>query len=261
MKLNKPLITICLIILLVINLLFFSFLSFGKKINDREYVNNIVESFDFKEYLLNNYIIQNSIEEYKYPKEVFNYLDNVKIDEIKNKIVDNLFNVNEYLIDKEDIINILNESVYEFELNRSIDIYKYVENDIYEFANNLDKRLNNDLINSYTYVVKINNSFYSISIVISIALIVAIVFFEKTTGILISSIVLMIYSFFVYYFNYYFLNFWFKNKTKYFDSSSLGLENLYIVCFILGFILLLIYLVKCLRKVARNIRLSSYNRR
>ena len=261
MKLNKPLITICLIILLVINLIFFSFLSIGNNLSNREYINDIIEDFDFKEYLLNSYNIKKSIDEYKYPKEVFDYLNTLKIDELKKNIVDNLFDQNEYLVDKDDIIEILNESVYEFESNRSKDIYSYVEKDIYNFSDIVSKKINKDFSDGYYTIEKISKVFYSISIIISISLISIIILMEKRNGFLISSIILAIYSFFVYYVNNYFLEFILKEKMNYFDKLDLGLDNTYIICFILGFVLLLIYIVKTLRRFAREIRVSSYNRR
>ena len=51
-----------------------------------------------------------------------------------------------------------------------------------------------------------------------------------------------------------------KDKLKYFKKAGLNLDGLYFICFIMGFILLLIYIVKVLRRLARNIRINSYNR-
>ena len=50
MKLNKPIITICIIILLVVDLIFFYYLSFGRKIKEEKIVNENLEKFDYKEY-------------------------------------------------------------------------------------------------------------------------------------------------------------------------------------------------------------------
>ena len=260
MKLNKPLITICLIIILVINLIFFSFLSVGKKTEDKEYIKQIVSTFDFKEYLLNNSTIDKSINEYKYPKEVFDYLDSIKIDELKDEIVDNLFNKSDYLINKEDIIDILNNSVYEFEASRTKDIYSYVKDDIEEYSMYFDNKLNKDIKDGYFYVNRITNALYPVSILISIIIFGIIIIFEKENGILLSSIVLLSYSFFVFYVDKYFISFSYKRLLKYFKFVNLELDNLYIICFILGFVLLLIYIIKSLRRFARNVRISSYNR-
>ena len=261
MKLNKPIITICLIILLVINLIFFCFLSIGQNFNNKEYINEIVEDFDFKNYLLNNYYFKESFDNYKYPKEIFNYLDDLKIKELKEKFVNNLFEKKEVLIEKEELLNILSNSVREFEINRNTDIFDYVLEDLNSFVDNVDKKINNDLFDGYSYVIRISSTFYSLSIVISILLIGLIIFLEKEKGIVISSIVLLVYSFFVFYFNKYFLNFGLKDKLKYFKKAGLNLDGLYFICFIIGFILLLIYIVKVLRRLARNIRINSYNRR
>jgi len=262
MKLNKPLITICLIIILAVNLIFFSFLSIGKKSGDKEYVTKIANSFNFKKYLLNNEIISTSINSYKYPKEVFDYLDNTKIKELKDKIINNLFDEKNIIIDKSDFIFILSDSVYKYEYNKMNDIFLYVEDDINEFSASLENKINKELSKDYYNIKDFSCGFiYTLSILASIVIFTLIIMFEKKQGILISSIVLFVYSFFVFYINKYFISFGFKNLLKYFKNINLELDNLYIITFILSVILFIIYMIFVIKKVMRNIRISSYNRR
>lgn len=262
MKLNKSLKTITIIILLIINLIFFSFLIIGKKLGDKKFINEIVQEFNFKEYLNNNEIIKRSINNYKYPKEVFNELDNLRITNIKLKVVNNLFEKKEYLINKEDIIDLLNDSVYEYEKKYSIDIYDYVKKDIEDFSYMLENKLNDEFINNYYSVLDFSKGIiYYISIILTITFIVFIILLEKRNGFLITSIILILYSFFSYYVSNYFLDFVFKNKLNYFNSIHLEISDESIICFISGFVLLLIYIIKSVKKLARNIRVNSYNRR
>lgn len=262
MKLNKPIITICIIILLIVNLIFFSFLSIGKKIGEKDFLNEIVLKFNLKTYILNNESISKSIEEYKYPKEVYNYLDNLKINNLKNKFINNLFEKKDRLIDKSDVEEILKNSVYEYEYNHSSDIYSYVENDIKEVSNHLEERFNSEFVDHYFSIKYFSEGIiYYVSILLTVALILLIIYFEKKNGLLITSIILLIYSFTLFYVNDNYLEFGLNNVFKYFDKIDFKLDNIYIICFILGFVLLLIYMCAFFKKVTREIRIKSYNRR
>lgn len=259
MKLNKPIITICIIILLVVNLIFFSFLSIGKEIGKKEVVKDIVEKFDFKEYLLNYELIQNDINNYKYPKEVFDYLDENKIKEVKNKFVDNLFEKRDNLIDDSDIKSIINSSISEYENKTSSDISKLLEKSVNSFSLQLTNDFDSDFIDSYNLVRNISNGvLYYISIIISIVSIALLIIFEKYNGILISSVTFMCYAFFVYYIGQNIFSKSFNQLFKYFDNISLSMNNLHIICFILGFVLLLIYMIDKLKTFLRDVRIKSY---
>ncbi len=260
MKLNKPIITICIIILLVVDLIFFSFLSFGKKLKDEKVINEIVESFNFKEYLLDDELISNSINNYNYPKEVFNYLDDLQINRVKKKYVDRLLKKDNFLIQKQDIFDILSNSVYEYEFRNKSDIYNYVESDIDNFSTRMEDSFDIDFINEYYGIYNVSNGMlYLISLSLIIIGIIFIIIIEKKNGFLVSSIILIIYSFLIYYINKNALEVGFGSLFKYFNKISFHLDSLYIICFIFSFVLLLIYIVKSLRRAAREIRLKSYN--
>ena len=262
MKLNKPVITIFIIIMLLGFLIFFSFLSIGRNLNDKEYISEIVNDFNVKEYILRNDKIKDSIDNFKYPKEVFNYLDDNKIKLLKKKYVNNLFDRKEKLIDKNDVKEILDNSVYEYEYNTSSDIYNYVENDIEHFSNVFENKINVEYIDYYYGFKDFSSGFiYYLILIIIIVSIIILIIFEKFNGCFISSITLILYSFFIYYLNNYILEVSFKKYLNYFNDFDLHLEKLYFICFIFGFVLLLIYIVYKLKKIARNIRISSYNRR
>ena len=261
MKLNKPIITICIIILLVVDLIFFSFLSLGRNLKDKEFINDIVQSFSFKDYLLDDEVISNSINNYNYPKEVFDYLDDFQINKIKKKFVNRLLNKEKSLLLKEEIKEIISNSVYEYEYRTQSDIYSFVLKDIEDISRRMEEKLNIDFVKEYYNVYNISDGLlYFISLSFLIVSIVLILVFEKRNGFLISSIILIIYSFLIYYIN--------KNAKeivgslfKHFDNISFHLDNIYIICFIIGFVLLLVYIIKFLKKCARDIRISTYNRR
>ena len=260
MKLNKPIITICIIIILVINLIFFSFLSIGREIGKKEFVSDIVEKFNFKEYSLNYELIQKDINNYKYPKEVFDYLNDNQIKQVKEKLVNNLFEKKEKIIEESDIKEIIYNSVSEYENKTSSDISKLLEKSVDSFSLKLVDDFNEDFINSYHLVRNISNSIlYLISIIITITIIVLLIIFEKYNGVLISSIILMCYSFFVYYIGQNIFSSSFNSLFKYFDNISFSMNNIHIICFILGFVLLLIYMLKKIKSFLRDIRIKSYS--
>ena len=258
MKLNKPIITICIIILLVVNLIFFSFLSIGKNITNKKNLEELLQEFNFKEYVLNNETISNSISNYKYPKEVFNYMDEIKIKSIKNTFINNLYNRNEELINKNDIKELLSNSVYEYEYKNKKDIYEYVIDDINSFSTNLHDRFSKSFVDDYYTAGGIVNVLYYISIALSIIFISIIIFIEKKNGLLASSIILILYSFFLFYMDRNLVNKGFMSLSKYFNKINLNLNTSYIICFILGFVLLLIYIVKRLKEFLRDLRIRSY---
>ena len=260
MKLNKPIITTLIIIMLVVNLIFFSFLSIGKELGKKKVVNEIVDKFNFKDYLLDYDLIQSDINNFKYPKEVFDYLDLHKIKTIKEKFINNLLEKKEPLLEENDIKAVIYNSVNKYEEKTYTDITKMLEKSVDSFSLKLANDFNSDFNDGYHIVINISNSLlYYLSIIISITLIVLIIFFEKYNGVLISSITFMCYAFFVYYIGQNIFSKSFNSFFKYFDNISLSINNNHIICFILGFVLLLIYMIKKLKCFLRDIRIKSYS--
>lgn len=262
MKLNKPIFTIILIILLVIDLIFFSIVIIGKKSLDKDNIKDIVYSFNYKEYLKDNENIKESISKYNYSFEIFDYIDDNEVKRIEDKFIDNLYS-NKKPIEYEDILLILNNAVNKYEKDNLVDIHKYVDNDINEIArkiSNTDEEfsLAFDFMNKF-----VNSKLIYIFLVIGILLITLIIVFEHINGCLINSIILILYSILMYYLKY---NIYSKvhlddNINKYFIGFSnriVDLDNIYVISFILGFVFLLLYVIKLIRRIVRDIRLNSY---
>lgn len=261
MKLNKPIITIVIIIILVINLIFFSFTLISKTLVKKDNLLTIVEHFNTKKYLLNNKTIKDSIDNYKYPKEVFNYIDNINLNKIKNDIVNNIYNDNDILIDSKDISYLLKNSVYEYESITNEIASNYVFDDIDYFAIDSSNYINNIILQQFrTYIFFSNNIFTYMSIILSIFLFSIIIIIEKRNGYLISSITLLTTTIVLYYLdnNIYTI---IPNIKKYIDkveNTNIVLDNKYMICFILGFVLLLIYIISFIKKQMREYRLNRW---
>ena len=245
MKPNKKIIEYFLIILLVFDLIFFFILFVSKKITTKSFLKEATLSFDFKEYLLNDEIIKKGIDNYKYPEDVFNYINNNEVLIIKNKFIDELE------IENDSIKKILLNSFYEYEIRTKNNILNNLEYDIELFSNKFVSMIN-DYVKGYNFLNKISNSIiYSISLISSIILSISLLIIDKNSLIKII-IILFSYSFIIYYFNNNFFMF------KYIKNINLKLENAYIICFILSFVLLLIYMFNFFRKFLRNQRIKGY---
>ncbi len=261
MKLQKPLITILLIVLLGVNLIFFSLTSIGKSISTKEMTKKIVNKYDIRDTILQEEFVKKNIKDYKYSSRVFDYINKEKEQEIKKDIIKNIENNNEILIDDKELTSILKRSVFSFEIKNSLDTMGVVNSDIELYSYKASQYINNDFLNTIKFFRFFSNSFLStLSFIILLVSLVVIILFEKRLGILISGIITFIYSFFIYYlnnnfFNHEFIsNIYFKGLT----NEKLTLDNTYIICFILSFVLLLIYVIKYIKKVLRDMRINSY---
>lgn len=261
MKLQKPLITIIFIVLLGVNLIFFSLVSIGKSLSTKEMTKKIIDKYDIKDTILQEEYVKNNIKEYKYSSLVFNYINKDKEKELKEDIIKNIENSSEILIDDKEITSILKRSVFSFEIKNSVDTMGAVNNDIELYSYKVSQYINNDFLNTIYFFRFLSNSLFSlVSILILIVLLVGIIICEKRNGYLISAIITFIYSFFIYFLNNNFFSHKFISDT-YFKGLSiekLSLDNTYMICFILSFVLLLIYIIKYIKKVLRDMRINSY---
>ena len=262
MKLNKPIFTIILIILLVIDLIFFSIVIIGKKVLDKDNIKDIAYSFNYKEYLKDNKNIKESISKYNYSFEVFDYIDDNEVKRIEDKFIDNLYS-NKKAIEYEDVLLILNNSIDKYEKNNLVDIHSYVDDDINEVAGDISN-IDEEFSLAFNYVNRfVNSNLIYLFLLIAIISIALIIVFEHINGCLINSIILILYSIFLYYseYNVYSMIRLDSDTSKYFMDLSnkiVNLDNMYVISFLLGFVFLLIYVVKLIRRIVRDIRLNSY---
>ncbi len=264
MKLKKYFISIPLIIVLVLLLIIFSFVLISKRYVDNNYVKDIADKFDLKSYLFQDEKINNSILNYNYPKEVYNYIDENKVLILKKKFYSNLISNNNVLIDKKDIKVILDNSVYEYENITHKDVYNNVCVDIDYISTNLSEYINEKLLHYHNFFLFIgSNSFYYFLFITCIILFILLILLEGINGIFISFIISFSYSFYLYYINNNFYDLFissFNNNylINYFREYFLLKEESYIICFIFSFVLLLICIVNYLKKIIKEIKVSSY---
>ena len=134
-----------------------------------------------------------------------------------------------------------------------------VNEDIENFSYNFVNSFNVDLINFRDFFFFYSSDIILISsIVLSLTFLILIIFFERYNGVLISSVIFLTYSFILYLFNS--GNNLNLSNWKIFKNCQifLNFDSAYIICFILGFVLLLIYISKLIRNLIKEIKHSMY---
>ena len=264
MRLKKPVITITLIIILVICLIFFSFVLISNNYIRNEKIKEVIFNFNIKDYILKDSKILESINNYNYPKEVYNYIDNNEVYILKKKIYSR-FNSNEKeLLKQKEIVLILNNSVFEYENINFSDSIEMVKEDIEYINNKIMDFTNNKLNNYHTFFSIIGKDVLFIGFIfITIFIAIMIIITERMNGIFICSVIFFSFSLYLYYLNINFYIFFQSISNNnyfidYFKRIFLLKEDVYIVCFILSFVLLLIYMINYLKKIYKKMRLHFF---
>ena len=259
MKLNKPKITTLIIVILVINLIFFSFTLISKALVNKDNITSIIDNYDFKEYILNNEVIKESINNYKYPKEVFNYIDDFNLKKLKKSMIDNLHNNKDIILNKDDLSYLIKNSIYEYDVRTKENAYDLVISDIEYLVIDADNYFNDEIINQFNIFRFFSNDMFNmLSICISIILTFMLIIIEKRNGYLLGSIIMLSYTAIIFYLDKNILSI-IPNLGKYISNKQIiAIDNQYMICFILGFVLLLIYIISYLKKEMRDYRLSKW---
>ena len=264
MRLKRPIITISFIVILVICLIFFSFVLISNNYVKNNRIKEIIYNFNIKDYILNDSKILKSIKNYNYPKEVYNYIDNNEVYILKEKIYSRFNHHDKKLLNQKEVILILNNSIYEYENINLSDSIKMVNEDI-EYINNKIIEFTNNRLNDYHTFFSIlgKDILFYVFIIIIILIAILIIIIEGMNGVLICSISFFTFSLYIYYLNINFYRFfqsilendYFINFLK---RIFLLKEDVYIICFILSFVLLLIYIVNYFKKIRKKIKFHSF---
>ncbi len=264
MKFNKPVLTTILIIILLLDFFLFSITIVTKKTLNKDNALEIVHSFDYKAYLMDDENIKQSIDNYSYSKEIFDYIKKDDVISLEDKLVDNLYSYDEEIIRKKDILLIMNDAVDRYESEKTLDIHNYIDNDIDKVSSDIVSLFNENTVMSFNFINKIvSSAIIYVFVFIATVLTVLIMIFEKRKGYLINGILYLIYSVFVYYISKVIFTSGFINDNiiryfKYFSTNKINLDMIYIVCFVFGFILILIYFIGYLKRTFRDMRLGQY---
>lgn len=261
MRLNKPFITILLIIVLVVNLVFFSLCVIAKSVTSEKFIKSITDRFDFYKYVIEYEDVKESIKAYRYPIEVYDYIDYQKVYNLKELFIDNLVKAKEELIKKNNISELLEESVIKYDENNSSSSYTYAKEDIDEISSELSNFFGDNFKSTYNFFRLFSSELlFYITIIISIGISIGLIIIEKERAYLLLSIFYGLFSYILYDFNENFLEYNWKNESFLnLSGVTFKLDNSYIVCFILSFVLLLMYITKLIRNHLRDMRIKPYS--
>ena len=265
MDLKRPVGTTFTVIILSIVLMLLTFFATFKNLTNKEFLKQRAREFDIVEYVKNRgYVIEHS-NSYKYPVEVFDYINIYDFNTLMDQSIDNLYNDKDTILDVSKLTDLLTKSVNLYDMNNNTDSLSFVKEDISRFSSEISYKLNNGvtvrLVKSF--ISFIHSLIYYLPTLIAISLFALIFWNEKKNGLLINAAILFLYSFVIYRLDYQILPMLVSKGSFYsyingLDKITLGLERIYIVCFILSFILLLIYIVMRLKKTIKNIRKRPY---
>ena len=266
MNLKKPFRTTLFIVLLVIDLIFLSFLVSLKHVANKDYMVSKIKDFDIVRYVKERDYIIESTNNLRYPIEVYNYINVDNFNNIGEEAVDNLFAGKKPILESAKFTSLLKQSIDYYDAANNADSMEHVKKDVQRFSTEVSYKINNDsvvkLLKASTIVT--NTFVYFIPYLIAITFTALIIVYEKKKGLLIGGITYMIYSFYVYYFDKNFIRRLYSEGNFYsyfkgFKKYTFNLNTLYTICFILGFVLLLIWTIFYIKKTVRRVKVSSYD--
>ena len=265
MDLKKPIGTTFTVIILSIVLMILTFFATFRYLTNKDFLKARAKDFDIVEFVKNRgYVVEHS-DSYKYPVEVFNYINIYDFNTLMDQSIDNLFDNKDTILDVNKLTDLLTKSVNLYDMNNNTDSLAFVKEDISRFSSEIAYKINNGVAVSLikTFISFMHSFVYYIPFLIAIALFGLIFWNEKKNGLLINAAILFFYSFVIYRLDYQMLPMLASKDSFYsyivgLNKMTLGLDRIYIVCFILSFILLLIYIVMRLDKTIKNIRKKPY---
>lgn len=258
-----------LIFILTSCLICFTFLLIAKKVTDKEYILEISKNVDIIKLIREDDSLNNLLENKKIPKEVLNNLDKEKEREIYTKIIDSLYTNNSSIIKETDISMFIKDSIIKYEDIYELDIYSNIETDINNFSLEFSNKINDDqLIDSIRNIYNYTNGIaIYIIILITMLSIIGIVFLEKKESLLVLGIIFFLFSIVISYIKESLLKELLEKEfvIKYISNQSISkigefFKPIYLIIFVIGIILLSVYLIIVIKKILLKIRLMKYDR-
>ena len=265
MNLRKPFKTTIVMILLGIDLLILSLFVSAKNTTSKDFLKSTVRDFNIVEYVKDKSFVLEHSKGYKYPLEVFNYINVYDFNSLMDKAIDNLYDQKKPIISNTEISNLLSKSVSVYDVNNRTDSMKFVKDDINRLSTEISYDLNGNVLMSIVRIILslLYSVIYYIPFVLVILFFILIVIFEKRNGFLICGVTSFVYSFYLYFINTRLVKSvaargGFFSYIENIDKMTLKLDLLYILFFIVSFIFLFTFIIMYLRKMVRDIRLKSY---
>ena len=104
--------------------------------------NNVINSINLKEVIINNKELNECLKNRDISKEALEYIDDNVIEKMSIAIIDKLYKGEENLVDKEDILDVIRRSIYKYEGKISDDVYLDVKEDVGIISNIISESIN-----------------------------------------------------------------------------------------------------------------------
>ena len=263
MELNRPFATKVIIINTAILLFIGVLLLFTNRLLVKENVIEIFTNQNMVKYIKNNKDINSLLKENKIPAEVLNNISKDEVDELVLTGLDNLYAKKSTLVSGNDILGVVRRSVSKYEKEKQVDIYNNIRIELTRISNDIAEKINtSDDIKSFNIIYS-TSSFALLFIVLSIATMIVIIVFEKYNGLLIDGLIVSGSSILIYYIVATMYT-EVLSKMHYIDVNSKVLNDnirgiistMCGVLFVVGIIMLVIYVIKYSDKLLRDFRLK-----
>lgn len=256
---NKPtfLITITVIFIsLTIISLFINILC------NKNNIENILINQNLSSLFIKDKELNKVLDDKKIPKEAITYINEEVLHDYLIIGIDRLYNGEMLLISENEVNTIIKNSINKYEKNKNIEVYSYINDDLKTTSKIISKGISNeDAINTFN-IVKNSSNIYIVFMIISIICIVYLFIKSKREAFLYNGLIFMGASIL----NYYIINKLLINLIKNISfieinkhllgrvkQISLGVCS---IIFVVGVILLVIYLVKYSQKLLRDFRIK-----
>lgn len=262
MKLSHPFLSSFLLIFLFVFISLFAFqISLSKGFN-KEKIKDYLNKVDLVYYIKQDENIKEELNNKKIPEQIFNYINYDKKEELISFIVDNLYSDKKDIVDYNDIVSLIYDSVHIYEKLNSVEVYEYLDDSVIGFA----KRISSEVNSGYSlngFVLIKNFLSLTVSILLftfSMVLLFLLYVYERKNTFLLMGLLFIVISFFLFLFNYQIIS---SNFNIYlFNEAFLNcFEFIYVLLFLIGSIMLINYLIYVIRYAKREFRIRSYYRR
>ena len=256
---NKPtfLITITVIFVSLTIISLFINILLNKDNVEKVLINQNLSSLFIKDKELNK-----NLDDKKIYKEAITNINEVVLRDYLITGVDRLYNGKTVLITEDEVNTIIKNSINKYEKNKDVEVYNYIKDDLKTTSKIISKGISNgEAINTFN-VVRNSSNIYILFMVISISLIIYLFTKSKKDAFLYNGLILVGSSLL----NYYIINKLLINIIKSIDfieinkylldrvkQISLGICS---IIFIIGLVLLVIYLIKYSKKLLRDFRIK-----
>lgn len=265
MKLKHETISVFILIVYAFAILLLSFFIFGKMALNEDKVRNILVNVDVVAYLKNDEEIKKMSENNRIPNQVFDYIDSKKSSDLLNTIADNLYSDKSKLLLQSDVEGLLVESIKKYEAINSADIYKYIYEDISSSSYNISKKINNEeFIDTFRYFNDLfNSTFLIVLVVFTILILLTIFILERFNALFLTGIINVLLAVLISYSKENLIpnligNNYFKEDIL--DLCLKLLGPIYASLAMIGFMFVLIYLMKFVYKLITKVRIWYYDK-